>query len=169
MRMRVVLATVLLAVATVPAALCVRTMGPSGYSVDAPKGWKTKANPGGIPEFFVLGPRADGFGPNLNVVTVPAPAGATLQQILAATPQTLKAMFTDWKSLSSGNTTLAGSKAVYLEYTAKMGTPKRTLWFRQVYVIRQGKMYTFTCTATLKGRAASAKTFTAMMQSVRWS
>lgn len=169
MRMNRVLAMFFVMALATTAALSVQTKGPSGYTIDAPKGWKVTANPGGIPELLVVGPRAAGFAPNLNVVVSAAPAGVTLAQIRSASPQMLKAMFTGWRALASGETTLAGVKATYLEHTAQMGNPKRTLWLRQVMVVRRGKVITFTCTAPPSGRAALAKTFTAMMKSIRWN
>lgn len=145
-----------------------RITGPSGYSLDAAAGWKVKSTPGGLPELFVMGSPVAGFTPNLNVVVIKAPVGVTLDQIAAVTPKTLKSVSTNWKPLATGNTTLGGKRAAFLEYTAEMGTPKRVLWFRQVIVITAGKVCTFTCTALPGRRAASAKAFGAMMKSVRW-
>jgi hypothetical protein len=138
-----------------------------GYSFTPAPGWRVNTSGMMHSDVIVLAPSEGAFTSNFSVLLSPALPGQTLEEGQQQIGMLYPKAFTDFKMLSSTIGNLGGVKALDLFGSYRQGTER--LWMRQALVLREGKVYTFTCTSTVATHARYDAAFTKMLQSVHWS
>lgn len=136
----------------------------NGYSFTPPAGWTQRKAFMGSEVLYI-----HSSGSNLNVVSRAMPAGVTLAQIRAASFAQLRKAMTGYQLVSQGNTRLGGGAAGFIDSTYLMGTPAQKMRAYQVYALRGGKLYVFTCTARNALYPKYKATFQKTLNSLRWT
>jgi len=139
-----------------------------GYSVAIPKGWTVDTSKMMGTDVIFLAKPLNSFRANLNVITTPS-NGQTLAQVKAQINSTYPGVFNTYKKLAQGNTKIGGFTALYLTATHKTGSPNKLLRMHQVFVLRKGSAYIFTCTASNADYAKSDAAFEMALASVKWT
>jgi hypothetical protein len=139
-----------------------------GYTVAVAAGWNVDSSGMMGTGLIMMAKPHKGFSANLNVVVAPAPTGQTLAQGRAYINQAYPGMFNNYKKLAQGNTSLGGVPAITITATHAMGTPPRTLRMHQAIALKNGTVYTFTCTAANADYAKFDAAFKAALKSVKW-
>jgi hypothetical protein len=139
-----------------------------GYTITVPAGWNVDSSGTMGADFIAMARPYNNFTANLNVVVAPASAGQTLAQGRAYINQAYPRVFTNYKKLAQGNTSLGGVPAITITATHDMGTPPKTLRMHQAIVLKNGAVYTFTCTAANADYARFDTAFKSALKSVKW-
>lgn len=116
-------------------------------SIQYPRTWRKQEQITGLLVMF-LSPKesnADKFQENLNILVRPLARPATLAEATKLGTQQMKEMLSDFKLISSKNTTLGNSPANQIVFTGKQG--KFNLKWMQTYTIKNKKIYVLTYTA----------------------
>jgi hypothetical protein len=142
----------------------------SGYSVELPDGWSdrtddaSKESPIRLDRVFV-GPKADGFAANVNVVREPRPENATLEEIEQAGRPQIRAL--GGREISQAKSVeLSGERG--LSHTYRIREGGRALEGEQFIVIHEGRVYNVTVTAATKGFADARRDFREITGSWKW-
>ena len=136
----------------------------NGYQFTPPAGWTQRK---GFMDSEVL--YIHSSGANINVVSQAVPAGISLSQIRAASLAQLRKTMTGYKLVTQGNTRLGGGAAGFIDSTYLMGTPAQQMRAYQVYAVRSGKLFVFTCTSRNAIYPQYKSTFQKTLNSVRWT
>lgn len=136
-----------------------------GFAVTAPKGWKQVSVPG-VVVAFVAPSVAGNFSVNTNVTVEPLPAGITITQYAQAAQGTLKRVITDYKLVSSRNTTLGGVAGREQIFSGRQG--EFNLYFMQTFALSGGKAYVLTGTTQLKDKAKLTPIMAAFVKSFKF-
>lgn len=136
----------------------------NGYSFTPPAGWQKLPNFSGTEIMY-----RSSTGENINVLSRAVPAGITLAQIRAATIPQLRAKMTGYQLVGQGNTRLGGVPAAYIYSSYLMGTPPQRMRGDQIFVLRKGRMFAFTCTSRSAVHAKYKPIFQKILNSVRWT
>lgn len=165
--LRLFLSIALACLVTVHGTLAAPFVSPHGYSVAPAPGWQ--ANHSGLmgSDVIIFTRAAGGFAPNLNVVIVPAQPGQTLEQGQAQIAAMYPHAFTQFHMVKTGYEPVGSLRALLVVGTYVQGTSHLSM--RQDIVLKNGKVYTFTCTVPLAMQARYAPAFSQMLHSVRWS
>lgn len=105
--------------------------------------------------------------PSLNVVVRSASPGETLQQGLEQVKTMYPRVIPQFKMVKTRYETVDNVRALLIVGTSVQGAQQ--LLTRQDIVLKNGKVYTFTCTAPATMQAHYAPAFDQMLHSVRWS
>lgn len=164
---RLFLLIALACLVTLPSAQAAPFVSPNGYSVTPAPQWQV--NHSGVMgmDVFIYTRPTDGFAPNLNAVIGPTKPGETLEQAQGQIAAMYPRMFTQFHMIKTGYETVGDARALFIIATHLQGMNHLSL--RQDFVLRNGKVYTFTCTALTTQQARYAPAFTQMLHSVRWS
>lgn len=151
----------------VPAAQAAPFVSAKGYSVTPPAGWS--ANKSGVmgTDVIIFTRAPGGFAPNLNVVITPAQPGQTLAQGQAQIAQVYPRLFTQFYMVKTGQEALGGQPALLVVGTYLQGAQRLSM--RQDLVVKNGKVYTFTCTSPVSVQAKYGPAFAQLLHSVRWT
>jgi hypothetical protein len=139
-----------------------------GYTIVAPASWNVDSSGMMGTDLIIIAKPHNGFSANLNVVVAPASAGQTLAQGRKYIDQAYPRMFNNYKRLAQGNTSLGGVPAITITATHAMGTPPRTLRMHQAIALKNGAVYTFTCTAGNADYARFDAAFKSALKSIKW-
>ncbi len=118
-----------------------------GYSFCAPKGWRFRDLPG-FKYQYAIGPEADGFSPNINVID--EKYGGTLKSYVDANVATLKKIFTAFTLVKrEAFQTTGGVKGERVVTTAKQGkvAVRQTYYF---FPAAKKRFLVVSCTALAK-------------------
>ena len=140
----------------------------NAYLISAPRGWQVDSSGTMGTDMILIAKPYKGFSANLNVVVAQAGPGQTLAQGRKYIDQTYPRMFSNYKKLAQGSTSLNGVPVITVTASHAMGTPPRTLRMHQVIALRRGYIYTFTCTAANADYARFDAAFKAALKSVKW-
>ncbi len=153
--------------AAVPRAQAAPFVSPHGYSIAPAPQWQ--ANRSGLmgSDVIIFTRAAGGFAPNLNVVIVPAQPGQTLEQGQAQIAAMYPHAFTQFHMVKTGYEPVGSVRALLVMGTYVQGTSHLSM--RQDIVLKNGKVYTFTCTTPVALQARYAPAYSQMLHSVRWS
>ena len=136
----------------------------NGFQFTPPAGWTQRKAFMGTEVVYL-----HSSGTNISAVSQAIPPGVSLAQVRAASLAQLRQAMTGYKLVSQGNTRLGGGAAAFIDSSYMMGTPAQKMRAYQVYAVRGGKLFVFTCTAKNalypKYKAAFMKT----LNSVRWT
>lgn len=142
----------------------------TGYAITPSEGWtNNSAALAGTADRVLSAPPRDQFAANLNVVIGPAAAGETLEGAKAQLPLAYPKMFTRYAQVKQGDLSMDGAAGISNTATYESGTPPRKIWMHQAFVIRNNKVYTFTCTALDANHGDYEADFESMLNSVKWT
>lgn len=140
-----------------------------GYTITPPANWHLeKSGFMGTDVVFYAQPMHN-FAANINVVVTKAPPKANLESGLVVLNAMYPHVFTGYKRLAQGYTSVDGTRAFYNTALQKPGTPPRQLRMHQVVALKNGLNYTFTCTCLATDYAQSSAAFATALKSIRWT
>lgn len=142
---------------------------PRGYSLQAPAGWTIGSGASMGADVIISARPRNGFTPNFNVVAQTLPRGATLAQVKQGSAALMKRSLTNYKLLSQGYGTLAGTRALSMVSSFNIGSPPRAVRITQMIAVRNGRAFVFTGTAPSAAFASYNSAFARMFKSVRWT
>ena len=123
-----------------------------GYSITPPKGWTAnRSGTMGTDAMFIAKPK-NGVTANINVVVTKAAPGDTIQAARAQINQTYPRLFNQFKWIARGNTTVDGAPALFNTVNYSIGTPPHRMWAHQIVALKNGMLYSFTCTTLNKDK-----------------
>lgn len=112
-----------------------------GFSVVYPDTWRVQQNQAGRRVSFVDVARTTGFLTSVTVSSSPVASGVTLKSANAIVQGRLKTSLKDFKLFQNQPSTLGGTAATQLLYTAQQG--KLVLAGFVIYTVRSGRLYEF--------------------------
>ena len=140
-----------------------------GYEITGASGWTVKSPTGMAADVYIITHPVNGFAANLNVVVTPGEKGETLQSIHDLIRSHYSKMFTNFYITGERLSKLGGDPSYEITATYSTGTPSKTLRMHQVFVLRAGLDYIFTCTDTDKHYPKCLPQFATMLGSVHWT
>lgn len=140
-----------------------------GYAITPPSNWQMEKSGFMGTDVFFFGSPAHGFAPNINVVVTQAAPKTRLEDGLAQVNAMLPHALNGYKRLAQGYTSVDGTRAFYTMALHQVGTPPHRLKMRQVVALKNGRVYTFTCTCLAADYAQSSVAFDAALKSIRWT
>lgn len=140
-----------------------RTMNPS----DAPPA--ARAAMRGAVVFFV-GPIANQFAANVNLVVQPSGGNKTLPANLPAQIETaMRSQLPSYKVMGSGRLTVGGMDALRVDGALTQPPANTAVRNRQVFVLRGERVYVFTFSSSSAAFARDVPAFDKMLRTVRWT
>ncbi len=142
-------------------------VSPNGYSITPAPGWTAKRGSIQKMDVILMPQPATSASPYLYVVVAPAKPRETLEQARAQAVSFYAHMSPKIKLVNTGYETVGNVRALRFMETYSLGGRRMSL--RQETVIKNGKVYAFTCFTPFGQKARYAPAFTQMLHSVRWS
>lgn len=142
----------------------------NGYQITPPAGWQVDTSGIGVnADVAFIGPTGDNSPPSINVVVLTAAPNATLETAQSEINDSLPRIMTGYKQVSQGYTTIGGVQAFDNTFTYISGTPPEVSRLHQVIVLKNNRVYTFTCGALDSYYPDYDGAFNAALESVRWT
>lgn len=135
-----------------------------------PSGWKAVPSerlPAGAVVAYV-GPNSMKTGANINLVAQPFPGTKIPAELPQQMTQMLKSQLPGYKIVTKSARTVTGAQGYTLDGTFQQPTTKAPLRNRQVFAVRNGRIFIFTFTTSAATFASEAPAFEKMIKTVRW-